>query len=445
MNYIEEILRNIERQNPNEIEYYQAVREVLESISEVVESNPQFIDHGIIERLTEPDRIYIFNVPWVDDQGKVKVNKGYRVQYNNALGPYMGGIRFHPNLNLSILKFLGFEQIFKNSLTGLSLGAAEGGANFDPRGKTDREIMRFCQAFMLELWKVVGSEIDVSAGDIGVGTREIGYMYGMYKKITREHSGVFTGKGVQWGGSLSNSEAPGYGAVYFVNEMLKQKDESIEGKRVAISGFGNVAWGVAKKVHQLGGKIITISGPDGYIYDPDGFDEEKIEYMRELRASNQDLVKPFSFEFIGTQFYQNKKPWEVPCDVAIPCAIQYELDKKDAHDLLKNNCLCVAEGANMPATPDAIEIFYENKVLFAPGKAVNAGGVAVSGLEMAQNAMKLMWSATEIDNRLQVIMKDIHTTCVQYGDDDGYINYVKGANIAGFIKVAYAMIDQGII
>jgi glutamate dehydrogenase (NADP+) len=355
-------------------------------------------------------------------------------------------LRFHPSVNLSILKFLGFEQIFKNSLTTLPMGGGKGGSDFDPKGKSNAEIMRFCQSFMLELWKMIGPETDVPAGDIGVGGREIGFMFGMYKKLTREHAGVLTGKGINWGGSLVRPEATGFGAVYFAKEMLKTKGTDFKGKIVAISGFGNVAWGAAIKVNQLGGKVVTISGPDGYVYDPDGISGEKIEYMLELRSSNQDIVKPYTYEFTNAQFVQGKRPWEVKCDIALPCATQNELGKEDAQTLIANGCMCVAEGANMPSTPEAIEKFQEAKVLFAPGKAVNAGGVATSGLEMSQNSMKLNWNSEEVDLRLHQIMCNIHEACVKYGKGpDGYVNYVKGANIAGFLKVANAMLDQGVL
>ncbi|GAB4284001.1 MAG: NADP-specific glutamate dehydrogenase [Marinilabiliales bacterium] len=441
----DKILLDLERKHPGEVEYLQAVREVLESIEDIYNENPQYENHGIIERLIEPDRILTFKVPWTDDNGKVHVNLGYRVQFNNAIGPYKGGLRFHPSVNLSILKFLGFEQIFKNSLTSLPLGGAKGGSDFNPKGKSDREIMRFCQSFMMELYKIIGPETDVPAGDIGVGAKEIGYLYGTYKKLMHENTGVLTGKSLNWGGSLIRPEATGYGAVYFAEEMLKTKGESLKGKIVAISGFGNVAWGAVKKINELGGKVVTLSGPDGYIYDKDGITGEKVDYMLELRASNEDIVKPYSFEF-NAEFYQGKHPWEVKCDIAIPCATQNELNKEDALNLVKNGCLCVVEGANMPCTPEAIDIFHQNKILFAPGKAANAGGVATSGLEMSQNSMKLNWTAEEVDMRLHQIMQNIHNSCVKYGtEDDGYINYVKGANIAGFLKVADAMVEQGII
>jgi len=443
---LEKIMNDLEKKHPGENEYLQAVREVLESIEEVYNENPQFESANIIDRIVEPDRILTFKVCWVDDSGKVQVNLGYRIQFNNAIGPYKGGLRFHPSVNLSILKFLGFEQIFKNSLTTLPMGGAKGGSDFDPKGKSNAEIMRFCQSFMLELWKLIGPETDVPAGDIGVGGREIGFLYGMYRKLARENTGVLTGKGLNWGGSLIRPEATGFGAVYFAKEMLATKGETFKGKVVAISGFGNVAWGATIKATELGAKVVTISGPDGYIYDPDGISGEKIEYLLELRASNQDIVKPYSYEFPNAQFHQGKRPWEVKCDIALPCATQNELGKEDAQSLIKNGVMCVAEGANMPSTPEAIELFLENKILFAPGKAVNAGGVATSGLEMAQNAMKLSWPMKEVDERLHHIMCSIHEQCVRYGKNkEGYVNYVKGANVAGFLKVANAMLDQGVI
>jgi glutamate dehydrogenase (NADP+) len=443
---LEKIMNDLVKKHPGEVEYLQAIREVLESIEDVVNQNPQFESAGIIERIIEPDRILTFKIPWIDDGGNVHVNLGYRVQFNNALGPYKGGLRFHPSVNLSILKFLGFEQIFKNSLTTLPIGGGKGGSDFNPKGKSDGEIMRFCQSFMLELWKMIGPEMDVPAGDIGVGGKEIGYLYGMYKKLTREHHGVLTGKGLAWGGSLIRPEATGFGAVYFAHEMLETKGETFKGKNVCLSGFGNVCWGAALKVNELGGKVITISGPDGYVHDPEGISGNKIDYLLELRASNQDIVKPYTFEFPEATFVANKHPWEVKCDVAIPCATQNELDVNDAKTLVKNGCICVAEGANMPSTPEAVEIFHENKIMFGPGKAVNAGGVATSGLEMSQNAMKLNWRREEVDARLHQIMKSIHETCVKHGkEEDGYVNYVKGANVAGFLKVANAMLDQGII
>ncbi|UBM63551.1 NADP-specific glutamate dehydrogenase [Candidatus Sulfidibacterium hydrothermale] len=440
------IMNDLEKKHPGEVEFLQAVREVLESIEEVVNENPQFDSAKVIERLVEPDRVIMFKVPWIDDNGDVQVNLGYRVQFNNALGPYKGGLRFHPSVNLSILKFLGFEQIFKNALTTLPMGGGKGGSDFNPKGKSDNEIMRFCQAFMLELWKVIGPETDVPAGDVGVGGKEIGYLYGMYKKLARENSGVLTGKGLGWGGSLIRPEATGFGGVYFTKEMLAMQNETFEGKTVAISGFGNVAWGVALKVTELGGKIITISGPDGYIYDEEGIAGEKIDYLLELRASNQDIVAPFADEFPSAKFIPGKRPWEVKCDIAMPCAIQNELNGDDAKLLVENGVLAVAEVSNMGCTPEAVTLFHEKKIPFGPGKAVNAGGVAVSGLEMTQNAMKLAWTREEVDAKLHHIMSSIHTACITHGtEDDGYINYVKGANIAGFLKVANAMMDQGVI
>jgi glutamate dehydrogenase (NADP+) len=440
------ILTDLEKRNPGELEYLQAVREVLDSIEEVYNSNPQFESANIIERLIEPDRILTFKVPWIDDRGQVRVNRGYRVQFNNAIGPYKGGLRFHPSVTLSILKFLGFEQIFKNSLTSLPMGGAKGGSDFDPKGKSNQEVMRFCQSFMLELWKVVGPETDVPAGDIGVGGREIGFLYGMYKKLTHEHNGVLTGKGINWGGSLIRPEATGFGVVYFTNEMLASQGKSLKDKTVAVSGFGNVAWGAVKKATELGAKVVTLSGPDGYIHDPEGISGAKIDYMLELRASNEDIVSPYAKEFSGVKFIQNKHPWEVKCDIAIPCATQNELNNEDAENLVRNGCICVCEAANMPSTPDAIEILQKNKLLFAPGKAANAGGVATSGLEMTQNSMKLNWHREEVDNRLHQIMKNIHESCMKYGKQaNGYIDYVKGANIAGFLKVANAMLDQGVV
>lgn len=443
---VDRVMVELEKKHPGEPEYHQAVREVLESIEEIYNANPHFEAAGIIDRLIEPDRILIFKVPWEDDQGNVHVNLGYRIQFNNIIGPYKGGLRFHPSVNLSILKFLGFEQIFKNSLTSLPMGGAKGGSDFNPKGKSNSEIMRFCQHFMLELWKLIGPSTDVPAGDIGVGTREIGFLYGIYRKLARENTGVLTGKGINWGGSLIRPEATGFGCVYFAKEMLATKGETFEGKTVAISGFGNVAWGAAQKVVELGGKVVTLSGPDGYVHDPEGVSSEKIEYMLELRASNEDIVKPYSYEFEGTEFVPGKHPWEVKCDIAMPCATENELNEEDAKNLVKNGCICVCEGANMPCIPEAIELLQENKILYAPGKAANAGGVATSGLEMSQNSMKLNWQREEVDRRLHEIMTNIHVACVEHGTEpDGYINYVNGANIAGFMKVANAMLDQGII
>lgn len=443
---LDKILADLESRHPGQPEFLQAVKEVLETIVDVVNENPKYEAANIIERIIEPDRVIIFKVQWMDDKGKVNVNRGYRVQFNNAIGPYKGGLRFHPSVTLGGLKFLGFEQTFKNSLTTLPMGGAKGGSDFNPKGKSNAEIMRFCQAFMAELYKYIGPDTDIPAGDIGVGGREIGYMFGMYKKIVGEHNGVFTGKGRHWGGSLIRPEATGFGAVYFAEEMLKTRGDSMKGKIVAVSGFGNVSWGSIIKATQLGARVVTISGPDGYVYDPDGISGEKIDYLLELRASNQDIVKPYTFEFPNAQFFEGRRPWEVKCDIAMPCAIQNELNLQDAQNLVKNGVLCVSEGANMPSTPEAVELFLENKILYGPGKASNAGGVATSGLEQTQNAMKLNWTAEEVEEKLQFIMKSIHASCVKYGtEEDGFINYVKGANIAGFIKVADSMIDQGVI
>ncbi len=443
---VKEILTNLETKHPGEKEYLQAVHEVLESIETIYNENPQYEAAKIIERLVEPDRIFTFRVSWVDDAGNVQVNLGHRIQFNNAIGPYKGGIRLHPSVNLSILKFLGFEQTFKNALTTLPMGGGKGGSDFNPKGKSDAEIMRFCQAFMLELWRFIGPDTDVPAGDIGTGGREIGFMYGMYKKLQHENTGVFTGKGINWGGSLIRPEATGFGGTYFTKEMLDTKNDNFEGKIVSLSGFGNVTWGVALKVTELGGTVVTISGPDGYIYDKKGLDAEKIDYLLELRASNNDIVSPYVQEFPEAEFFEGEKPWGIPCDIAMPCAIQNELNGEDAEKLVANGVKYVAEVSNMGCTPEAIDVFHKNKILYAPGKAVNAGGVGVSGLEMSQNAMKLNWTKDEVDAKLHQIMSSIHTSCLKYGmEDDGYINYVKGANIAGFIKVADSMLDLGIV
>ncbi len=443
---LEKIMADLEKKNPGQSEFLQAAKEVLETIVDFVNQNPKYDNAKIIERLVEPERVIMFRVTWTDDKGQVQVNRGYRIQFNSAIGPYKGGLRFHPSVNLSILKFLGFEQIFKNSLTTLPMGGGKGGSDFDPKGKSDAEIMRFCQAFMVELFRHVGPETDVPAGDIGVGGREIGYMFGMYKKLVNEHTGVLTGKGINWGGSLIRPEATGFGNVYFAKEMLATIGTSFEGKTVAVSGFGNVAWGAVQKATQLGAKVVTLSGPDGYIYDPKGISGRKIDYMLELRATNNDVVAPYAEEFPEATFFAGKHPWEQKVDIALPCATQNELNAEDAQNLIKNGVICVCEGANMPCTPEAIELFHKNKILFAPGKAANAGGVATSGLEMSQNAMKLNWGREEVDERLHNIMCNIHSACVKYGKRaDGYVDYVKGANVAGFIKVADAMLDQGII
>ncbi len=431
--------------NPGEKEFHQAVMEVAEKLIPFIDVNPKYAHGKILERMVEPERTIMFRVPWVDDGGEVQVNRGYRIEFNSAIGPYKGGLRFHPSVTLSILKFLGFEQVFKNALTTLPMGGGKGGSDFNPKGKSDNEIMRFCQSFMTELSRHIGPNTDVPAGDIGVGGREIGYLFGQYKRIRNEFTGVLTGKGMEWGGSIMRPEATGFGTVYFAQEMLQTKGDSLKGKTVAVSGFGNVAWGAATKATELGAKVVTISGPDGYIFDPDGISGEKIEYMLELRATNNDIVQPYADEF-DVEFFEGKRPWEVNVDVALPCATQNELNEEDAKMLIANNVICVTEGANMPTTPDAIEAFQNAKVLFAPGKASNAGGVSVSGLEMSQNSMRLGWAAEEVDQKLHRIMKDIHTACVKYGtDDDGFVDYVKGANIAGFVKVADAMLAQGVV
>lgn len=443
---VNEIMLDLERKHPGESEYLQAVREVLESIEGVYNQHPEFEKAKIVERIVEPDRIITFRVTWVDDKGEIQTNLGYRIQFNSAIGPYKGGIRFHRAVNPSMLKFLGFEQTFKNALTTLPMGGAKGGSDFDPVGKSDAEIMRFCQAFMLELWQNIGPDTDVPAGDVGVGGREIGYMYGMYKKLAREYNtGVLTGKGLTWGGSLIRPEATGFGALYFVEHMLNRAGKELKGATVAISGFGNVAWGAAKKATELGAKVIAISGPDGVILNPNGMNDEKIAYMLELRASNRNIVAPFAEKFNDATFVPGKKAWSVKCDIALPCAFQNELTGADAEELLANGTWCVAEVSNMGCTPEAIAAFQKARILFAPGKAVNAGGVATSGLEMTQNAMHISWSAAEVDEKLHYIMQSIHEACVKAGDEGDYTNYVKGANIAGFLKVAQAMLEQGVI
>ncbi len=440
------VMASLQAKYPAEKEYLQAVREVLESIEDVYNKHPEFEEAKIVERLVEPDRIITFRVTWVDDEGQIQVNTGYRVQFNNAIGPYKGGLRFHPSVNPSILKFLGFEQIFKNALTTLPMGGGKGGSDFNPKGKSDAEIMRFCQAFMLELWRNIGPDMDVPAGDIGVGGREIGFLNGMYKKLTREHQGVLTGKGLTYGGSLVRPEATGYGATYFVQHMLQRMNKDIKGLDIAVSGFGNVAWGVCKKATELGARVVAISGPDGVIYNPNGMTDEKIDYMLELRASNNDVVAPFAQKFKDAQFIPGKKSWSIKCDIAMPCAFQNEMSEEDAKELIANGTWLCAEVSNMGCQPGAIEAFQSSKIMFAPGKAVNAGGVATSGLEMTQNAMHLNWTAKEVDQKLHSIMDSIHAACVKYGSQpDGTVNYVKGANIAGFMKVAEAMLAQGVL
>lgn len=442
---IEKLIQSLEAKHPGEVEYLQAVKEVLSTIEDVYNEHPEFEKAKIAERIVEPDRIFTFKVPWVDDRGEVQVNLGYRVQFNNAIGPYKGGLRFHSSVNLSILKFLGFEQIFKNALTTLPMGGAKGGSDFNPRGKSDAEVMRFCQAYMVELWRYIGPETDVPAGDIGVGGREIGYLYGMYRKLARENTGVLTGKSLEYGGSLIRPEATGFGGLYFVNQMLENAGINIKGKTIGLSGFGNVAWGAAIKATEMGAKVITISGPDGYVYDENGISGEKIDYLLELRATCNDVVEPYA-EMFGAKFVPDKKPWEVKMDIALPCATQNELDGEDAKNLINNGVICVGELSNMGCTPEAIDMFIHNKVMYGPGKAVNAGGVATSGLEMTQNAMHLSWVAAEVDAKLKLIMTEIHAQCLKYGKQpDGYINYMKGANVAGFLKVARAMLQQGVV
>ena len=429
-----------------EPEFLQAVKEVLISIQDVYNQHPEFEKAKIIERLTEPERVIMFRVPWTDDAGDVHVNTGYRVQFNSAIGPYKGGLRFHPSVNLSIMKFLGFEQTFKNALTTLPMGGAKGGSDFSIRGRSDSEVMRFCQSFMQELYHYIGPDEDVPAGDIGVGGREIGFLFGQYKKLTQQFQGVLTGKGMEYGGSILRPEATGFGALYFVNQMLQTRDIDIKGKTVVVSGFGNVAWGAVKKATQLGAKVITISGPDGYIYDPEGISGEKNEYMLELRASGEDICAPYADEFKGSKFIPGRKPWEQKADIYLTCATQNELNGDDADLILSHKPLCVAEVSNMGCTAEAVEKFVKARQLFAPGKAVNAGGVATSGLEMTQNSMRLHWSSDEVDEKLHYIMHSIHGQCTKYGTQkDGYIDYVKGANVAGFMKVANAMMAQGIV
>ena len=444
--YVNGLIEHVVSKNPGEKEFHQAVKEVLETLTPILEKHPEYIKAKILDRLVEPERALIFRVAWQDDKGETRINRGFRVQFNSAIGPYKGGLRFHPSVNLSILKFLGFEQIFKNSLTTLPMGGGKGGSDFDPKGKSDGEVMRFCQSFMTELFRHFGPDTDVPAGDIGVGGREIGFMFGQYKRLANEFTGVLTGKGTTWGGSLIRPEATGYGVVYFCEEQLKTKGAGLKGKTVAVSGFGNVAWGAVKKVNDLGGKAVTISGPDGYIYDKDGIEGDKWEYMLKLRASGQDIVAPYAEKFKGAEFHAGKKPWCVKVDVALPCATQNELNEKDAAELVKNGCMCVTEGANMPCTPEAVEVFMTAKLLFAPGKASNAGGVATSGLEMSQNSMRMSWSSEEVDKHLHEIMVNIHNACVTAAKEAGQPgNYVMGANIAGFKKVAEAMMAQGLV
>jgi len=442
----EQIMAKLQAKYPTEKEYLQAVREVLESIEDVYNQHPEFEAAKIVERIVEPDRMFTFRVTWVDDNGEIQTNTGYRVQFNNAIGPYKGGLRFHPSVNPSILKFLGFEQTFKNSLTTLPMGGGKGGSNFNPKGKSDNEVMRFCQSFMTELQKHIGQDTDVPAGDIGVGGREIGYMFGQYKRLRDEFTGTLTGKGLAWGGSLLRPEATGYGACYFAQDMLATRGKSFKGQTVVISGSGNVAQHAAEKATQLGAKVVTFSDSNGFIYDPDGIDQEKINYVKRLKNVIRGRIKEYVKEYPNAKYFPDERPWSIPCDIAMPCATQNEVNKEEALLLVKNGCYCVTEGANMPCEPDAIAVFHEAKILYSPGKASNAGGVATSGLEMSQNSIRQKWTSEEVDAQLHRIMSDIHAACVKYGtEEDGYINYVKGANIAGFIKVANAMVDQGVV
>lgn len=431
--------------NPNEPEFHQAAREVIESIMPYIEENPIYQDEKILERITEPERVIIFRVPWIDDKGNIQINRGYRIEMNSAIGPYKGGLRFHPTVNLSILKFLAFEQVFKNSLTSLPMGGGKGGSDFDPKGKSDKEVMRFCQSFMTELYRHIGPDTDVPAGDIGVGGREIGYLFGQYKRIVNEFTGVLTGKGLKWGGSLIRPEATGYGNVYFAQEMLKTRGESFKGKIVAVSGSGNVAQYTVEKVNELGGKVVTLSDSDGFIYDPKGIDNEKLKYVMWLKNEKRGRIKEYADKY-GCDYFPAERPWGIKCDIALPSATQNEINGEEAKTLVRNGCICVSEGANMPSTPEAVDVFLNAKILYGPGKAANAGGVATSGLEMSQNSLRLSWTREEVDQKLHQIMINIHETCRKYGTkDDGFINYVDGANIGGFVKVADSMIAQGVV
>ena len=441
---VESFMDRVSLRNPGEKEFLQAVQEVVESVWDFVQENPHYLHGRILERMVEPERVIMFRVPWRNDRGDVEVNRGYRIEFNSAIGPYKGGLRFHPSVNLSILKFLGFEQVFKNSLTTLPMGGGKGGSDFDPKGKSDNEVMSFCQSFMSELFRHIGPDTDVPAGDIGVGGREIGFMFGQYKRLRNEFTGTLTGKGLNWGGSLIRPEATGYGCVYFANEMLKTRGDSLEGKTVAISGSGNVAQFAVEKVLDLGGKVVTLSDSSGSIYDASGINSEKLAYVMEVKNVKRGRIKEYAEKF-EVEYWEYERPWKVKCDVVLPCATQNEVNGKEAEMLINNGCICVAEGANMPSDPGAVDVYLKKKILYGPGKASNAGGVAVSGLEMSQNSMRLNWSREEVDNRLQDIMKNIHTSCVEYGTENDFINYIKGANIAGFIKIADAMIDQGVV
>jgi glutamate dehydrogenase/leucine dehydrogenase len=442
---VNDFMAKIIAKNPGEEEFHQAVKEVVESLVPYIEENPHYKEAKILERIAEPERVILFRIPWVDDKGEIQINKGYRIEMNSAIGPYKGGLRFHPTVNLGILKFLAFEQVLKNSLTTLPMGGGKGGSDFDPKGKSDNEVMHFCQSFMTELFRHIGPNTDIPAGDIGVGGREIGFLFGQYKRLKNEFTGVLTGKGREWGGSLIRPEATGYGATYFAEEMLKTRGDSLKDKIVAISGSGNVAQFATEKVTQLGGKVVTLSDSSGYIYDPDGIDEEKLAYIMHLKNVKRGRIKEYAEKY-GCEYHEGQRPWGVKCDVAMPCATQNEINEDEAKMLIENGCICISEGANMPSAPEAILVYQDAKILFGPGKAANAGGVSVSGLEMSQNSLRLSWTREEVDSRLQTIMKDIHETCVKYGkEDDGYIDYVKGANIGGFVKVADAMLAQGVV
>jgi len=441
---IEQFMEYVQSKNPGENEFHQAVHEVTESLWEFLQNNPHYAYYKVLDRMVEPERVIQFRVPWRDDRGEIQINRGYRVEFNSAIGPYKGGLRFHPSVNLSILKFLGFEQVFKNSLTTLPMGGGKGGSDFDPKGKSENEVMSFCQSFMTELSRHIGPDTDVPAGDIGVGGREIGFMYGQYKRIRNEFTGVLTGKGLNWGGSLIRPEATGYGCVYFAEEMLKKAGDGFQGKKIVVSGSGNVAQYATEKVMHLGGSVVSLSDSAGTIYDSDGFTEEKLQWVMDLKNNKRGRIKEYLKEF-GGEYFEGEKPWNIPCDIALPCATQNEINEKDARALVENGCKVVSEGANMPSDPQAINIFLNHNLLFGPGKAANAGGVATSGLEMSQNSMRINWTREEVDQKLHQIMKDIHEACVLHGTQNGSINYVKGANIAGFIKVADSMIDQGVI
>jgi len=441
---VDSFMESIMAKNVGEKEFHQAVREVVETLWGFLQENPHYMSAKVLERIVEPERVIMFRVPWRNDRGEVEVNRGFRVEFNSAIGPYKGGLRFHPSVNLSILKFLGFEQVFKNSLTTLPMGGGKGGSDFDPKGKSDNEVMNFCQSFMTELSKHIGPNTDVPAGDIGVGAREIGFLFGQYKRLRNEFTGVLTGKALNWGGSLIRPEATGYGTVYFAKEMLATRGESLEGKTVAISGSGNVAQFATEKVLELGGKVVTLSDSNGTIYDAGGIDTEKLEYVMELKNVKRGRIKEYAEKY-GVEYWENERPWKVNCDVALPCATQNEVNGDEAKMLIDNGCICVAEGANMPSEPAAIDAYLDAKILFGPGKAANAGGVAVSGLEMSQNSMRIQWSREEVDSKLHNIMQNIHQQCVTHGKDGEFVNYVKGANIAGFIKVADAMMDQGVV